>query len=225
MTIAACYLSPEGVVLGTDSTSTIFGPDGESSYLDHAQKLFEVGNSGATTGTMAVMNWGLGQIGATSHRTIAAIVGDEYVRGKFPDLRAAATFAAQVVWSEFTSTHRSRIVRGRQLRAKREARSIGTEELAELRRFGRLAGGYCIAGRTTRIGACMAYAIQWSAWLDSPKIEALALEQPHFWGVPNFALRLVYGWDHRAINRIVTSGRWTGTPDELLDHMAEGVIL
>jgi hypothetical protein len=71
----------------------------------------------------------------------------------------------------------------------------------------------------------MAFAIQWSPWLDSPKIEALAPEQPHFWGVPNFALRLVYGWDHRAIKRIVTSGKWTGTPDELLDHIAEGVIL
>jgi hypothetical protein len=74
MTIAACYISPEGVVLGTDSTTTVVGPDGESSYLDHAQKLFAVGDPEATIG---LITWGLGQIGDVSHRTIAAMIGDE----------------------------------------------------------------------------------------------------------------------------------------------------
>ena len=179
----------------------------------------------ATMGTMALMSWGAGQIGTTSHRTIAAMVGEEHGGGKLPDLRAAATFAAQLVWSEFTAAHRNGIARARWLRAKQDARTIASDELTELRRLGRLGGGYCIAGRTTRIGSCMAYAIEWSPWLDSPKINPLGPEQPHTWGVPNFALRLIYGWDHRAIDRIVTSGMWTGTLDELLDHMTDGVIL
>jgi len=58
MTIAACYLSSEGLVLGADSTSTMFvqGPGPNASGNDHhynfAQKIFQIGESSALAMTM-----------------------------------------------------------------------------------------------------------------------------------------------------------------------------
>jgi ABC-type siderophore export system fused ATPase/permease subunit len=55
LTIAACLLTPGGVVLGADSTTTIsvVTHDGSVSphYFEHAQKLFEVGE-GSTIGAV-----------------------------------------------------------------------------------------------------------------------------------------------------------------------------
>lgn len=222
MTIAACYLSPEDVVLGTDSTSTIVGPDGEPSYLDHAQKLFEVGNPGATIG---LMTWGLGQIGDVSHRTIAAMVGAEHAQADFSELQPIATFAADLVWSYYLDAYREECSRAKVLQAKHEAGSVTVAEHAELRRLAKLAGGYCIAGRTAAARPCTGFTIEWAPWLDVPTVTELRGEQPYHWGVPQFALRLIYGWDHRAVEKIITSGKWTGTPEEILDLLADGAVV
>ena len=62
MTIAACYLSSEGVVLGADSTSTYLVPikkngtiEWQTQHYDHAQKLFEIGEDS----TAGIVIWGL----------------------------------------------------------------------------------------------------------------------------------------------------------------------
>ena len=222
MTIAACYLSPEGVVLGTDSTSTIVGPDGESSYLDHAQKLFAVGDPGTTIG---LMTWGLGQIGDVSHRTIAAMIGDELTRAGFSNMRAVADFAAELVWVHYADAYSARCTRAKLLRSKHKTGNLSTDERSELRLLGQLAGGYCIAGRMPGGRACTGFAIDWAPWLDAPALRDLRLEQPYHWGVPEFALRLIYGWDHRAVDTIMASGKWTGTPEEFLDLLAGSVVV
>lgn len=60
VTIAACYLSSEGVVLGADSTSTMFvrghgnQVDSEHHY-NFAQKIFEFGEDS----TAGIVMWGL----------------------------------------------------------------------------------------------------------------------------------------------------------------------
>lgn len=72
MTIAAAYLTSEGVVLGADSTTTILQPGGVTQLLNHAQKVFEIGNPGR----LALCTWGAGKVGNTSHRTIAARLSD-----------------------------------------------------------------------------------------------------------------------------------------------------
>lgn len=73
MTIAAAYLTTEGVVFGADSTTTIAAADGQKMQLiNHAQKVFEVGESGH----LALCTYGAGRVGTTSHRTIAAMLGD-----------------------------------------------------------------------------------------------------------------------------------------------------
>ncbi|MFZ0692580.1 MAG: hypothetical protein WAN51_00245, partial [Alphaproteobacteria bacterium] len=73
MTIAACYLSPEGVVLGADSASTYTFPSG-SHHFNYGQKLFEIGAAG--TGTLGIVTWGLAAFSFGSYRTLAALLAD-----------------------------------------------------------------------------------------------------------------------------------------------------
>lgn len=79
MTIAAAYLVSEGVVLGTDSTSTISvkdpkgGPGGVLQLLNHAQKVFEVGENSR----LGICTWGAASVGGISHRTIVARLDEE----------------------------------------------------------------------------------------------------------------------------------------------------
>lgn len=79
MTIAAAYLTSEGVVLGADSTTVVTASqDGGASVvaqlLNHAQKVFEVGEPGK--GRLAVCTWGSGSVRGTSHRTLVARLAD-----------------------------------------------------------------------------------------------------------------------------------------------------
>ncbi len=78
MTIAAAYLISEGVVFGADSSTTIsvLTPDGKGGVLqllNHAQKVFEVGEKSR----LGVCTWGAGSVGDISHRTIIARLADE----------------------------------------------------------------------------------------------------------------------------------------------------
>lgn len=58
MTIAACYLSSEGVVLGADSTTTMYvsapgpHPTGGEHHFNFAQKVFQIGSEGTLGITM-----------------------------------------------------------------------------------------------------------------------------------------------------------------------------
>lgn len=76
MTIAAAYLTSEGVVLGADSATTVAATvrggtgAGVVQLLNHAQKVFEVGEPGQSR--IAICTYGFGLLGKTSHRTIAA---------------------------------------------------------------------------------------------------------------------------------------------------------
>jgi hypothetical protein len=79
VTIAAAYLTSEGVVLGADSTTqvTIRTPEGQggvAQLLQHAQKVFEVGQDSR----FGVCTWGAGHPCLnTSHRTVIARLADE----------------------------------------------------------------------------------------------------------------------------------------------------
>ncbi len=68
MTIAAAYLTSEGVVFGTDSTTTIIVPPQSVNQLfNYAQKTFEVGEHSR----LAICTWGAGSINRISHRTLS----------------------------------------------------------------------------------------------------------------------------------------------------------
>lgn len=78
MTIAACYLSSEGVVLGADSTTTMYvtcpGPNPLQTehHYNYAQKVFQIGKES----TLGITMWGLGNLGETSYRTLIAEFAD-----------------------------------------------------------------------------------------------------------------------------------------------------
>lgn len=79
MTIAAAYLISEGVVFGTDSTTTVTlsnsdGEEGVGQLFNHAQKVFEIGPKGE--GRLGLCIWGSASIGEVAHRTIAARLTD-----------------------------------------------------------------------------------------------------------------------------------------------------
>ncbi len=74
MTIAVAYLTSEGVVFGTDSTTTVGSHrGGVGQLLNYAQKLFEVGENSR----FGICTWGAGKIEDVSHRTLIARLADE----------------------------------------------------------------------------------------------------------------------------------------------------
>lgn len=86
MTIAAAYLTSEGVVLGADSTTTISQTGGAVvQLLDHAQKVYEIGERSH----FGLCTFGSGRAGPISHRTISARLGDWMV-GKDPTVMGLA---------------------------------------------------------------------------------------------------------------------------------------
>lgn len=83
MTVAAAYLTSEGVVFGADSATTISrqiqGRQGSVVQLfNHAQKIFEVGK--LAEGRLAICTYGAGAVGKASHRTLAARLADWVTR-------------------------------------------------------------------------------------------------------------------------------------------------
>ena len=81
MTIAACYLSAEGVVFGADSTTTMYvsgigpGAPGSEHHYNFAQKVFQIGENS----TLAMTMWGLGNLRNVSYRTLIAQFADTLV--------------------------------------------------------------------------------------------------------------------------------------------------
>src|SRR5712692_9306477 len=98
MTIAACYLTPEGAVLGADSTSTFYFPDSQGTftphYFNYAQKIFEVGENS----TLGMTMWGLGGLGLISYRTLIANLADDLTSKKPASVSDAAGRWTDIFW-------------------------------------------------------------------------------------------------------------------------------
>jgi len=96
MTIAAGYLSAEGVVFGADSTTTFSfgqpGPGQTLKFYNSAQKVFEIGPMGQAR--FGLCTWGDGRLGGNvSHRAVAARLAD----------KATATSTVQDLSNELVS--------------------------------------------------------------------------------------------------------------------------
>lgn len=76
MSIAAAYLVSEGIVLGTDSSTTVqlTTPQGRGvvQLLTHSQKIFEIGEKSR----FGICTWGAASLGEVSHRRVVAQVSD-----------------------------------------------------------------------------------------------------------------------------------------------------
>jgi len=96
MTIAAAYLTSDGVVFGSDSTTTISSNQGVTQLFNYAQKIFEVGENSR----LSVCTWGAGSLAGTSHRTLVACLADDVDLEKVSVCEAAKVFR-RIVGQEY----------------------------------------------------------------------------------------------------------------------------
>jgi hypothetical protein len=216
MTIAACYLSPEGVVLGADSTTT-YATEGGAHYYNHAQKLFEIG-SGSTVGAVT---WGLGGLAFNSYRRLFSLFADDLLRGDVHSVAEVVERWVDFFWPEYSSAEF--IKECKFLDSKKpfdpdqpallpDARTREEED-----RLQQLLGnwvGFCIGGYVLQDRQPAASVCIFSPLGEKPKTTSV---NPgfQFWGAPNMIQRLIFGWDGELRKSILESGKWSGTEREL----------
>ena len=99
MTIAAFYVTPEGVVLGADSTASLMLAPGGFHYFNYNQKLFELGEP--DTGTLGVVTWGLSGLGETSYRTLFSLFSEDIRRNPPKNVTEVARRWVDKFWDEY----------------------------------------------------------------------------------------------------------------------------
>lgn len=99
VTIAACFVTPEGVVFGADSTASAMLKGGFH-YFNHNQKVFEIGEPGM--GTLGLATWGLGALGTLSHRTLVARFYDGLAAAPATDVKEVADRWTEHIWPEYS---------------------------------------------------------------------------------------------------------------------------
>ena len=226
MTIAACYISPEGVVLGADSTSTyVVGQKGEQHYYNHAQKLFELSKE-PEHGTLGAVTWGLGGLQISSHRTLLAEFSDDIEANKPTSVADAADRWAKYFWAAYSDPNcpiAPQVAQCKTLAAKKPydpgaPADPGIRTQAEEQELTNLqntfTSGFCVAGYVPPDRKPAAYEIIFSPLLTgAPTPKSIA--RISFWGAPNMIQRLIMGGDDDLKNSLMKSPKWTGTRAEL----------
>ena len=220
MTIAACYVSPEGVVFGADSTSTYPGPGGPDRHYNYAQKIFQVGGPDSTLG---VTMWGMGGLGELSYRTLIAQFGDDLAANPAPDMATLAQRFADRFWHEFSSRRVDQLHRAHELNGNPNRTPAENDELEDL--LGSFSGGFCLGGCLLTDRMPRAYEIGYDpTMVGSPQPGALQLGQPQFWGCPNLIRRLIFGIDFQMLQAIQNSPHWTGTQQDLVNLLVPHIL-
>ena len=223
MTIAACYMSPEGVVLGADSTTTASGGDlSGNHYFNFNQKIFEVGENSS----LGVLTWGLGSLGTKSHRSLFADLDDSLRATPAVAVADVAQRLADLAWNDYTSAWAGPIQRCKDLNAKpafdqtkvppapNSRTKDEEEEFGILRR--NLVLGFCVAGYCPPDRNIGAYEIVLDSLAGKPTpTNKSAIGSYSYWGAPNVVRRLIFGADESVRNDVLSSGKWSGTPAEL----------
>lgn len=223
MTIAACFVTPSGVVFGADSTTTIEVLDSSgnvtSHYFDHAQKIFEIGEES----TVAVVTWGLGAFGSVSYRTIFAKLGDDLRDGSFPNFLDLINGFIQDYWEAYTRELASVIQTVQTLKGKACPSEAENSELANM--VSRFTVGFCIGGRLPNSRDQSAFEIVFEPSMNAPPTpREIAIGRPTFWGVRNMISRVIYGIDANLLTRIADGPFWTGSTQDLLDTVEPFVL-
>lgn len=207
MTIAACAVTPEGVVFGADSTSTLILSDGSQRYLNNEQKVFEVGERG----TLAAVTWGLGRLGLASHRTHLAMLDDDLLKRPPAKVEEVAARFASLLWPIYEKTLRADINLQKSIVSDPSAKKEDVER-AKAALENKLLG-FCIGGHWLPDREPRAYEVLFHADLrDAPMPRPVnAME---FWGARLFVYR-VLGVEVSPVRPIMDSGKWTGSAPEL----------
>jgi hypothetical protein len=177
MTLAAAYLTSDGVVFGADSTTTYSAGIGQvAQLLNHAQKIFEVGAPGE--GRVALCTWGDARVGVASHRTIAARLADRL--GPTTMVDEAADLVGDLVAAE------ARDAAGKSaLRRRATPRS---------RRF---SFGYFLGGWNPGTRAPECYRLAFTASGKMKSRQQLNIGDCVFEGAPEMFQRAFHGVDYR----------------------------
>lgn len=221
MTIAMCYVSPEGVVLGADSTSSHITHPGIFHYFNHNQKLFEVGENS----TIGMLTWGLGGVGASSHRSLLSRLADDLKISPPADLNDVVTRWGVLFGSIYNSepeiarvcafcraaSHKAAfgaMPPGGGVRTEEEERQL-TQALETL------SVGFCFAGYVLPDRTPAALYLAFGPLNTAPAPQVIPMLSYAFWGVPNMIKRLIWGYDEALEATLLNSGKWSGTPDDL----------
>lgn len=226
MTIAACYVSPEGVVLGADSASTYAFPSGPH-HFNYGQKLFEIGSDS----TLGLVTWGLGGLELGSHRTLAARLGDILTNGPVASVHDVAERWVDLVWPIYSAAQD--VIACTQLAAKAPfdsglppdpARRTEDEEAYFADLVDKLVVGFCIGGYVLDDRVPAAFEIVFDPLSGRPAPQQLPMGQS-FWGVPAIINRLIKGCGDEVKDAIVGSPYWSGSPQDLDSVIAPYTLL
>lgn len=221
MTIAACFLSTEGAVLGADSTVTLPGLNGDR-YFNNEQKVFEIGERSGLGLTL----WGSMPI-VISYRTLVADFATELARMPAHSVAQVADRWAQYAWARLRSAHSREIALTRSALDKisdGKPDDVTEEEKSASALVLKFETGFCIGGHCGSDRSPDAYQLEVDLVSDDPpQPQALPRGRLRFWGVPNMFRRVLHGVDWRVLDAILEAKRddgtklWVGTEDELND--------
>ncbi len=218
MTITMCYLSPEGVIFGTDSVSSTTLPHGGFHHLANAQKLFQVGQNA----TLGIATWGLAALPGVSYRTLVARLADDLAIRPAATVLEASDRWIDLVWAPYSTELRLSIDQARSLAARtaRNETTIGLtptapqgSDLADLR-F-KFSLGFCLGGYLLPDRAPAAYHMTFDLLAGKPRPQALGMETVGYWGATGVIDRILHGADPKLKADLVASGKWRGTEAEL----------
>ena len=221
MTIAACYVTPEGVALGADSTASAFLDASGFHFYNHTQKLFEVGQNSS----LGIVTWGMSSIGAMSHRTLVAVLADDLSKKRATSVKDATDRFATKVSLIYAAALKTQIDRFDLLNLKAPYSALAVpapdrrtdakeKELRGLRIACIL--GFCIGGHALPDRTPHAFCINFDILNGSnPKVSEIPMNTSLFWGAPKIFGRLINGIDDEAKEDLRKSAKWTGTDAEL----------
>lgn len=224
MTIACCFVVPEGIVLGSDSTITTV-IDGKPHYLNHNQKIFEVGEDSQ----FGIATWGLTAFGDVSYRTLIARLADVFKENEPPSVLDAANIWSHTAWNAYKDAFASEIDRYRTLENEISTRDEPTtkkqklfddaqrDELTNLHND--LRAGFCIAGYSKRDRTPRAFYIEIDPSLRSQPQTKEIVKLQHF-GNDDVVSRIIGVFSDEIIDAIKASGYWTGDKKDIQSLLA-----
>jgi len=216
LTIAGVYLSPEGVVLGADSTSSVSSSQGFH-FFNHNQKLFEIGEDG----TLALLTWGMGGLTSISYRTLLATFSDELEKFNVKTVEEVMQKWIAKFWPLYSGDQS--VLRLNELESKsafgQSPNTYGSRTEDEDKEFDALQKnlpvGFCIAGYLPDNRTPEAHHVLFEPNKPQPVHQTMPQHNLQWFGIPNFFSRLLFGTDDQMLNLIEGSGKWNGTRSEL----------
>ena len=236
MTIAACYLSPEGLVFGADSTSTYSLPSpfpffpGKERHYNFGQKIFEIGEHS----NLGIVTWGLGGLSVGSYRTIIALLADSLEVSPPNSVLEVAERWAALFWASYSSSLSSQMTPLKALENKPAfdpanpqdpARRTIQEEMFFQQNRQTLVAGFCLGGYVKADRAPHAYELVFDPLLTAQPVPTHLPQAQSFWGVPALISRLINGCADEVVSGILQSGKWNGTEADLLDIISHAKLV